>query len=309
MLWFLLGLTMLAGGAIYLIKSLTKIGIYLKLSPFIIGFFVLAVGTSIPELFIAVTSALAGSPIIALGNVFGANIVNMTLALGLAGLFVGKIETTLKTVNRDTWIMFGLVVLPVFLIGIDNVLGRIDGIILILGFVAYTYLLMKSGKMGGEFKEKVDTKSFLMSLFFALVAFGFLYLGANLSVEYSQVLAFDLGIPAIIVGLVILGIGTALPEIISSLKAVKSKEGDLAVGDIIGSVAINSSLVLGVAAVISPIAVDFLLFAVSAAFLVVIAFFFITFVGKGGISRKEAAAMVLFHLFFVIVQFYLGVKG
>lgn len=307
--WFLFGLVLLAGGAIYLIKSLTKIGIFLKLSPFIIGFFVLALGTSIPELFIAVTSAVNKSSVIALGNVLGANIVNLTLALGLAGLIANGVQTSSKTINRDTWIMFALVVVPIFLLGIDGVLGRIDGAILILMFIIYTVFLIKTGNMAGEFKEKVSGRAFSISLFVGLVCFAFLYFGASLAVEYSEILANDLGIPSLIIGLVILGIGTALPEIIASVKAAKEGLGDLAVGDVIGSVAVNSSLVLGVAALIYPIAVDFLLFSVSAAFLIIISFLFITFLGKGGISRKEAAALVMFHLFFVIVSFYLGVKG
>ena len=140
---------------------------------------------------------------------------------------------------------------------------------------------------------------------FAIVA---LFISAKFAVKYGTLTSLDLALPAILIGIFIISLGTTLPELITGISAVMSKHQEISLGNIVGSVVTNSTLVLGVASVIHPIKADFILFLSSAIFLVVMAFLFATFVQSGRkIDWREGVAMILLYVFFLVVE--LNLKG
>jgi cation:H+ antiporter len=138
-----------------------------------------------------------------------------------------------------------------------------------------------------------------------VVAFITLIISANYVVAFATNLSVDLALPAVLIGLLILSLGTSLPELVLNAKAALSKHDELAIGDTLGSVITNSTLVLGVTALITPISTDIFFFFSSALFMIVITFIFITF-GESdrGISWKEGISLILLYVFFLVIETY-----
>lgn len=293
----------------YLVKYLSKIATYLRINEFAISFILVAMSTSVPELFVGVTSALEGTPELSLGNVIGANIVNLTIVIGIPVLLARKITVSTKAAQADVRYMFMISALPLTLMILGDGLSRIDGGILLLVFVLYIYNLLRQERTYHKMLQERFTHWDIikdMSLF--LVSLGGLFLGANYVVKYAQALALDLQLPAIMIGLLLLSLGTSLPELTFNIRSVMQKHPEMALGDTIGSVVANSALVLGIVAIIHPIDASFLLYLTSWLYMLLVGFLFFTFVeGKDSLTWREGVAMVLLYSFFILIEFY--IKG
>jgi len=293
---------MLVKSADLLVRALTKVASYLKFSEFIIGFMVVAVATSLPELFVGITSALAKTPALALGNIIGANILDMTLVIGITALLGRGLKIESITVRTDTIYMFIITLLPLLLMA-DNEISRADGFLLILVFALYVMNLLRQetrfhDKLDGVTKKEATKHSIYALIFLILLMFS-----ARYTVKYALLITQDLDVPPILVGLIILSLGTTLPELTFETRAVLKKHGSMALGDLLGSVIINSSLVLGVTAIIYPIHANFMLFVTSCVFMIVISFIFMTFIeSERYLSWQEGLALLMLYILFVIVE-------
>ncbi len=285
-----------------LVRSLTKVAFYLKLSEFVIGFMVVALATSIPELFVGITSALGGNPALSLGNVIGANIIDLTLVIGIVTILRRGIKVERKAVRTDTMYMFIIVVLPLVLM-LDHQISRFDGIILLVTFFLYVLRLFKQERRFRETIDHVSKSEFAKNVMLACVSIVLLLASADFLVEYASSLAIELSVPPILIGLFLISFGTTLPELAFESKAVLARHRFMALGDLVGSVVANTTLVLGIAALIHPIEANFLLFLTSSFFMIVVAFLFTTFVNaEKHILWEEGVALIFLYILFVIIE-------
>ena len=304
---FLIACLVLVTSGSLLVKTLTKIASFLKLSEFVVGFIIMAFATSIPELFVGVTSAIAGKSALALGNVIGANIINLTLVIGIAILLGRGIKIESRKTKTDSLYMVGIAALPMVLMIIGSSLSRIDGIILLAAFAFYARRILRQRRLfKREVEDNIKRKDIILTTILFVFSLALLFLSAKFVVEYATLLSVDLALPPILVGLFIISIGTTLPELTFGSRAVLAGHSEMALGNLIGSVIVNSTLVLGITAIIFPITANLLLFSVSAIFMVVIAFLFATFVESGDkLYVKEGISLILLYVFFVIIEFYI----
>lgn len=289
----------------FLVKSLTKVAFYLGLSEFVVGFMIVALATSIPELFVGITSALEGNPKLSVGNVIGANIIDLTLVIGIVTILRRGIKVETKAVRTDTLYMFIIAALPLILM-MDQKICRFDGLILLIAFFLYVLRLFKQEKRFRETIDHVHKREFVKNAIFTCVSIILLLLSADFLVRYASSLAIELSVPPILIGLLPISLGTTLPELTFEAKAVLMRHRYMALGDLIGSVVANTTLVLGTVALISehPIEPNFLLFLTSSFFMIVVAFLFTTFVeAEKHILWQEGVALILLYVLFVIVLF------
>jgi cation:H+ antiporter len=310
---FVLGCAILIKSADYLVNSLSDIAAYFRVSDFVIGFIVMAFATSIPDLTVGVSSALSSTPSnpltsMALGDVIGGNILALTLVVGVIAILRKDIKVETKAVRTDTIYMFLIVALPMVLM-MDRELSQMDGLILVFVFLVYILRLLgqrsKSRSRGAEEERTEASKKKLQrSIILSLISLFFLFLGASLLVTNGGRMAEYLGVPPILIGLFLISIGTTMPELIFEMKAITSDHQNMALGDLIGSVITNSTLVLGLTAIIFPIqAGDFLVYMTSTFFMLTVAFLFMTFIeAERHILWQEGVGLILLYVLFVIVE-------
>ena len=306
---FLISCLILVVSGTLLVKSLTKLATYLRVSEFIIGFMILAFATSIPELFVGINAAIAKNTSLALGMVIGSNIANLTIIMGIAILLKGGISIESKKTKADSLYMFAIAILPLALMWVGNSISRIDGIILICAFLVYARKLYKERTVfTKELENHQKRSSPIFNTLLFVVSLAFLFLASKYVIHYAELLSLDLALPPIIMGLFLIALGTSLPELVAGARAVMMGHSEMALGNIIGSVIVNSTLVLGVTALIFPITAEFLLFFTSGIFMLLVAFLFATFVESGNrLYIKEGIALIFLYVFFIIIEFY--VKG
>ena len=253
------GLVLLVAGAEVLVRGASRIAVLLRISPLIIGLTIVAYGTSAPEMAVSIQSNLAGEAGISIGNVVGSNIVNVLLILGISSVVVPLVVAE-QLIRLDVPIMIGVSVLLPFL-ALDGNLGKLDGLLLFSGAIAYTLFLLFQGR---EEDLDVDTTTGTSRSLrpwvtnFAMVGVGIamLTLGSNWLVAGAITLAEAIGVSNLVIGLTVVALGTSLPELVTSVVASLKGERDMAVGNVIGSNIFNLLAVLGVASLLSPGGID-----------------------------------------------------
>jgi cation:H+ antiporter len=252
------GLLLLFAGGESLVRGASALALRLGLSPLAVGLTVVAFGTSTPELVVSLDAAMAGVPDIALGNVVGSNIANLTLILGVAMLF-GPAVVVARTVRFDAPLVVLLSLLLLALLA-DSAIGRVEGLLLVAGLVAFTgFTLMQGRRESTEVKEEfrvaVDgrTGSMITSVMLVVGGLGALVLGGHLFLGSAVTFAREAGISEAVIGLTIVAVGTSLPELVTSVVAALRGQGDIAVGNVLGSNVFNILGILGVTALVLPL--------------------------------------------------------
>ncbi|MDO4511909.1 MAG: calcium/sodium antiporter [Bacteroidales bacterium] len=275
----IVGLTMLLLGANYLVDSSVAIAKRAKVSNFIIGLTIVGIGTSAPELFVSIQSALTGHGDIAMGNVVGSNISNLLLILGVTAIicpFVIEKQTHRSDIPFG---IFAAILLTMFVNdswnpGItENTLSRLDGAVLLIVFVVYIiYTLFLKAKNPQEAKEDMDSeaqsklegKHPAMLWGIAIASLATLLLGGQFFLDSAINLARAWGLSEAVISITIVAVGTSLPELITAVVAACKNNPQLALGNVLGSNVFNILMILGVTSSISPIhvvgltAVDYL---------------------------------------------------
>ncbi len=252
-------------GADWMVRGAARLQGSLGLSPIVIGLTVVSLGTSAPELIVAILATLRGSADIAVGNVLGSNLANMGLILGATAL-VGPLLVAERVVKREIPIMI-LLTLLVYSLAIDVEVGRLDGVGLTLFLGLYlTYVFYRGRKapvpLISEYRQLAGEvgpgkrKAILIALGLLVAGTSGLLLGGRAIVESAVYLSRSLGISELGMGLTVVAIGTSLPELATSVMAAAKRHTDIAVGNVIGSNIFNLAGVLGVTSVIKPVAVD-----------------------------------------------------
>ena len=254
-LLIIIGVALVLKGADFLTEGASALARRMHVPEIVIGLTIVAAGTSAPELFVSVVSALNGTPDLAVGNVVGSNTMNCMLIVGCAAM-VAPMTISRSTVRKD--IPFAVMAsILLTCIALDNYLGRVDGIILLLGFVvfmAYTLLQAKNGQ--AEPQTEVRQLNPWLSLLFLVIGLAMLVAGSNVFVGSASSVAAALGISEGVIGLTVVAGGTSLPELATSVVAARKGQSAIAIGNVIGSNVFNILLILGMTAVISPLQIE-----------------------------------------------------
>ena len=260
-LTILVGLALLSIGAEALVRGSAALALRLGITPLVVGLTVVAFGTSSPELVVSVKASLDDNGAIALGNVVGSNICNIALILGVAAL-IKPVRIEAQVIRREIPILiFASILLWAMLAGGE--LQRWMGLLLTVGLVAYIAFSYggaraeKNEAVHEEFAEALpapEARRAWVDVLFVLVGLAMLLFGANLFVDGAVAVAERFGVSQAVIGLTIVAVGTSLPELATSIVAAFKGEGDIAVGNAVGSSIFNILCILGVAALIRPMA-------------------------------------------------------
>ncbi len=259
-----LGFVFLYYGAEWLVKGSSSLATDLGITPIIIGLTIVAFGTSAPELVVSVISSIQGKSMIAIGNVIGSNICNITLVLGISAA-LQPIKCQDSIVRRDIPLML-IISLYLFLISFNSVIGRFEGATLFMGIIVYTlfsYLTIskrsenenenKDFDIASEVKKIGFVSSRKKQIILILIGIAGVAGGAKLVVDSATDIMKIFGISEKFIGLTIVALGTSLPELATSMVAALRKEMDISIGNLIGSNIFNILSVLGIASIVNPI--------------------------------------------------------
>ena len=256
-IFIVVGVAMVLYGADRLTEGASALARRMNVPEIIIGLTIVAAGTSAPELFVSMMSALKGTPDLAVGNVVGSNTMNAMLIVGCAAM-VAPMTISRSTVKKDIPFSVGASVL-LMLLALNSFLGRWDGIILLIGFAAFmTYTLLRAKKGQAEAQtEQTGAKQQnpWLSVLFVVVGLALLVGGSNLFVDSASSVATQLGISEGVIGLTVVAGGTSLPELATSVVAARKGQSAIAIGNVIGSNVFNILMILGLTATISPLAI------------------------------------------------------
>ncbi len=305
---FIASAIVLACSSVLLVNTLTKIAIKLRISEFLVGFLLVAVGSSLPELLVGIIAATEGEPLLSLGNIIGSNIVNLTIVLGIPALIAGGIRIRSQVRNREIFYMNVFAITPLLLL-LDGVLSRAEGILLLLLFAFYLYnLVLRSTAYTKVMKGYKSRVSLPKQLLLFIAGLAILLASAEVLIRSGTTLATTLGIPTILIGLFALALGTSLPELSFNISAAVKRQGEILMGDTLGSIVSNATLVLGITAIIHPITIDRNnLLLISSAVLVLSLLIFTNFVrSQYKVSVKEGLILIFGYLIFVVTMLLYG---
>ncbi|MBP8189253.1 MAG: calcium/sodium antiporter [Aeromonas sp.] len=256
------GLALLVWSADKFVDGAAATARYAGMPPLLIGMVIIGFGTSAPEMVVSALASMQGNPGLALGNAYGSNITNIALILGLTAL-ISPIAVSSQVVRKEIPILLGITLLTGALL-IDGHLGRSDALILggvfigLLGWSIWTGIKGKGDALDADVNVEIDSEAMPLkkAIFWLIVGLVLLVGASRLLVWGAVTIAQAFGISDLVIGLTIVAVGTSLPELASSLMAIKKKEHDLALGNVLGSNLFNTLAVVGIAAGIAPLDVD-----------------------------------------------------
>lgn len=245
-------------GADLIINQSERIALKFNIPEFIIGSTLVALGTSLPELAASVAASLGHKPDIAIANVIGSNILNITLVLAAVFLIASKINPNRDFFAKDsTWAL--VPVLIFILMILDGVISTFDALLLLLLMGAYLVFLLQDAKNIPEedlLDLNIGTFSWIKTIPVLLGGFVLVIIGAHFTVESASEIAKNFGISEWIIGIIMVALGTSLPELVVSISAAVKGKVDMAIGNIIGSNMANTTVVLGAAALANPLSIN-----------------------------------------------------
>lgn len=260
-LFIIIGLLLLMKGADILVDGSSNIAKKLHIPEVIIGLTIVSIGTSMPELFVSVTSAIEGHEDISIGNVIGSNLCNLLLILGVSTV-IRSIKFKRETRLIEIPMTLVVTILMFAMCNIGHNLTRQEGIILIIWFILFIMYTIYMARKGENFdkentvveiKAKENNTSSIKSILGIIVGIIALKFGGDFVVDNAVIIARTLNISEKVISLTIIAIGTSLPELVTSVTAAIKGNSDIAIGNILGSNIFNILLILGVSAAISPI--------------------------------------------------------
>jgi cation:H+ antiporter len=326
---FLISLFLLVKGSDWFVESAEKIGLALKISPFIIGVTIVSIGTSFPELFSSIAAVLKNTTEVISANVIGSNIFNILVIIGLSAVVARKLIVTRSLIDLDAPLLALSTVVLLF-VCLDKKINFGEGIILLLAYLVYFLYTIyqrkgekeeetpeivevlpsrverrekEAGIIEKEAVEKVrlDVKTFVL-LFLGIF---FVLFGADWTINSIIKLSEILKVSPALISIIALAAGTSLPELVVSAMAAAKKKYEISIGNIFGSNVFNGSFIVGICALIKPLVIDNLTFSVGLPFLIASTLLFVI----SGISRRihiwEGSMYLLVYLLFLAKLFNL----
>jgi cation:H+ antiporter len=306
---FLISLIILVLAGRFVIKYITVAARAFGISEFITAFVLLAIATSMPELFISISSAVMEAGDLVMAVSLGSNVINATLVIGIAAFLSLGISTTTLNIRRDLIIGSIITILPI-IFALNGHLSRFEGVILLAAFILYMYLLLITQR------KKSNTVLFphivqgLISSVLVILFLGILIYSADAVVESAIDIARILNLPQSIIGILLIAMGTSLPEITLAIQASLLRKPGLALGNIIGTNITNSGLVIGIAAIVRPLSItNNISFFITSVFVLIAVLMLSMFaISKKRFSVQEGLTLISVFAIFIITTFLVGLS-
>ncbi len=294
---FLVSMSALIYGANHVIVESERIALHFNISSFIIGATLVAVGTSLPEMAASIAASSAGKPEMAVANVIGSVIFNICLVLGIVFLLFKNISPKRDLFKNDSaWSIFPVVIF--LIMAYDGEIGAFEGVLFLALMGGYLLFLSKNSKdIEGEVSSELTKEKFVWgrTLVLLMLGFGLIIAGAAYTIESASMIARNIGVTEWVISLILIALGTSLPELVVSITAAKKGNTDMVIGNIIGSNVANFAVVLGSAAIVSPLLVDFEKYGFDI-FCAVVASFMLVFITANKLYNRSAGIALLIIL-------------
>ncbi len=307
-----IGLVLLFFGGEWLVTGASRLARSLGVSTLIVGLTVVAMGTSMPELLVSLSAILQNSADISVGNIVGSNIANIGLILGISGL-IYPISIHVSVLRRELPIML-VVAISAYLMFLDGEVSRVDGVILVAGLIAFILFMIYSSRKEQQIKhnipEEAEDDDILVTeiqrnreIGRLLLGIVLLVIGAQVTVDNAVQFAESIGISQRIIGITLIAVGTSLPELVTSATAAFRQESDIAIGNVVGSNIFNIVAIMGVTALVKPVAVSAHVINIDSLVMLGFSFLLIPFVMSRKLGRREAFGFLIAYLAFVVYTF------
>ncbi len=302
----------LAKSSELVVNHASKLSSFFGISSMAIGFILVAISTSLPELSVSVLSSTSGNGAIAAGNVFGSNIANILLVLGLGGFLYG-FSIRRSELKDVTLVLVATTVISAYVIYAASVSGHAlsftEGILLLITFGIYAYYMLGRRPLPIE-QEPVGKAEAMRSFLFFFAAILIVLVSAGFVVESAVKIAQEMGLAESFIGATLVAVGTSLPELSIDVQAIRKKQYGLALGDAIGSNMVNLTLVLGAAASINPISVQLPIFIIALLFAIVanVVLFYVAAVDRK-LTRRGGLAFLALYGFYLLLIFLSQAKS
>ncbi len=318
----ILGLIMIVRSADVLITSTSKIAKRYGVSSFVIGITVVAFGTSAPELAVGIISGITHTNQLTLGNIIGSSLSNTAMIVGISAIIM-PLQVRDSVVRREIPMLTGIQIILTIMLFTDGRLSRIDGAILLSGFIGFMLYIIKDSR--GSLKIDIDAegdidtdadgnqvpqeiidakgKENMIKLWcFSVLSLVGLFVGGRLTVGSSTNIAHSLGLSETMIGLTVVAIATTMPELITSIIAAVKKEPDIVLGNCIGSNIFNILLVLGLSSVISPITTEAALWLDVSIMLILTIFVFIVSLVRKRVRRGAGGFLLIIYISYLVYK-------
>lgn len=298
-LLLIFGIVVVLKSADWLTNGAVGLATKLGISQIVIGLTIVAIGTSMPEFFVSIVSAIKGTPDLAVGNIVGSNIFNVLLIVGVAAT-VAPIAIQRATVRRDIPIAIVASIMLTFMMLDDNI-SRIDALILFAAFIAFIWITLRNSKNDANEKDAstekvIPTWKSVLFIIFGLVG---LVLGSNIFVDNASSLAHGWGISDAVIGLTIVAGGTSLPELATSAVAARKGDSGIAIGNVLGSNVFNILMILGLTGIISPMHIQNITYIDMAVMVISMSLFWLFSFTKLRVERWEGCVLIACFLGYI----------
>ena len=307
---------MLIKGADYFVKGASSIAKKLKVPSMVIGLTIVAIGTSMPELVVSISSAVKGSADMSIGNVVGSNMFNMLICLGVVSLF-GNLPIKTSTKKIDFPFLIAVTGCDKILDGMDkSILSRTESIMLLVILCLYTYIIVVNARKDrkkiaenteAEAEDEIKILKNWQTALCLVLGLAAVVFGGECVVSTAQYLALQMGMSEALVGLTIVAMGTSLPELVTSITAAKQGENEIALGNVIGSSIMNIVLILGMSGAITQLNISLdMLFDMFILFIFTIVLVYMC-VTRNSLRKKEGIILIcmyVMYMIFIIVRNY-----
>ncbi|MDO4479477.1 MAG: calcium/sodium antiporter [Erysipelotrichaceae bacterium] len=300
LLLLVLGFVLLIKGADFFVDGASSVAKKFRIPSIIIGFTIVAMGTSLPECAVSVTASLANNNALAISNVVGSNIFNLMVVCGASAIFAPLAIQKSTLLKEFPFSIFCALLLLVLGYTSFN-LGRMEGIVLLVLFLVYLlWMIFSALKNRQEIDEDVNILPTWKCIVFILGGAIAIKYGGDFVVDGASFIATKMGFSQNLIGLTIVALGTSLPELVTSIVAARKNEVDMALGNAIGSNIFNILLVLGIAGAISPVAfimenvIDIVILTIMSAYVWILAW------TKNHINKTEGISMILIYVIYLV---------
>ncbi|WP_246939523.1 calcium/sodium antiporter [Bacillus pinisoli] len=305
----LVGFALLIKGADYFVEGSSSIAKSLQVSPLLIGLTIVAFGTSSPEATVSIVAAIEENAGVAIGNVVGSNIFNITFVVGITAL-INPLVVENTTIRKEIpFTLLASVALFILISDVslqyvsDNFITRSDGLVLLLFFAIFLYYIFEIARKNRSQENRTETlqeRRWARNILFTLGGLAAIIFGGDLVVNNATKIAFAFGMSETLVGLTIVAVGTSLPELITSVTAAYKKASDIALGNIVGSNIFNILFVLGAASTISPLPVDDKIF-FDVTLMIILTIILLIFSRTSfRIGKREGIALAIAYILYMI---------
>ena len=255
-LFFAICSLILVKSSSYALRAILRLARALHLSEFIISFLIAGFVSSFPEMFVALIAALEGFPDIGIGTLLGSNVADLTLVIGVVALVGGKIHLQSQTMRYDAFYL--ILVTLATLLALDGMVSRADGVLLVCVALVFIINLLKDKVRFHRAVFKMSHRAFLRDVLRAVISILILAVSAHFTVYFATRIASGYAVAPLVVSTLLIALGTCLPELTFALRAIWHRHHDgLAIGDILGNVIIDGTLLIGVVAIIRPVVISF----------------------------------------------------